>query len=92
MQLHPNEASEWSRNDIEKLLKKGVIGVGKKWKNDHNCPQRFCEEMNIGDIVLIRHNGPLALVQVTGNFFENPDEEEIDVWFYYCREIKILAT
>lgn len=91
MQLHPNEASEWSRNDIEKLLKKGVIGVGKKWKNDHNCPQRFCEEMNIGDIVLIRHNGPLALVQVTGNFFENPDEEEIDVWFYYCREIKILA-
>ena len=91
MQLHPNEASEWTRNDIVKLLKKGVIGVGKKWKNDHNCPHRFCEEMNIGDIVLVRHHGPLALVQVISNSFENPNEEEVDAWFYYCREIKILA-
>ena len=91
MQLHPNEASEWSRNDIINLLEEGVIGVGEKWRNDHNCPQRFCNEMSIGDIVLVRHNGPLALVQVTSNSFENPDGIEVDAWFYYCREIKILA-
>lgn len=91
MQLHPNEANEWSRKDILDLVNLNVIGVGKGWKGDRNCPEKFNEEMAIGDIVLIRHEGPLCLVQITSNSFENKNKSVVDAWFYYCREVKILA-
>lgn len=90
MQLHPNDKS-WTQKDILNLVEgQGVIGIGESWDGDHGRPLTFQNKFHKGDIVLIRHNGPLCLVQVVGDCFANPDQAEVDAWFYYCRDIKIL--
>lgn len=90
MQLHPNDKS-WTQKDILDLVEgQGVIGIGESWDGDHGRPWTFQNKFRKGDIVLVRHNGPLCLVQVVGDCFENPDQTEVDAWFYYCRDVKIL--
>lgn len=89
MQLHPNEADGWTREDVLNLVRQNIIGIGKE--SNRYCLLKFKDVMAIGDVVLIRHQGPLCLVQVTGNSFENTDKNKPDAYFYYCRKIKILA-
>ncbi|GAB4200974.1 MAG: hypothetical protein Fur0023_04860 [Bacteroidia bacterium] len=94
MQLHPNNSGKYGREKIEKILKKGVIGMG-----DKNGSQldEFKDEMQVGDIVLIRSRGPFALVKVTGEYKDNDIEEEDDdvedplFWFDIIREVEVLS-
>lgn len=89
MQLHPNNKDEVNRDEVIKILTdKKIIGLGARWENDRGQPQKFSEEINIGDIVLIRSDGPLALVKVTGKCNENDKD---DVWFELIRKIEVIS-
>ncbi len=91
MQLHPNDLSNYTREDILGLVKnEGVIGIGESWIGDHGQPSNFKNVLKEGDIVLIRHNGPLCLVRVIGSCFENPNQTQVKAWFYFCRRVVIL--
>jgi hypothetical protein len=68
MQLHPNNRNEVNRDEVVKILtEKKIIGLGAEWANDRGQPKKFSNEIQIGDIVLIRSDGPLALVKIIGN-------------------------
>lgn len=89
MQLHPNNKDEVNRNEVIKILTdKKIIGLGAQWENDRGQPQKFSDEINIGDIVLIRSDGPLALVKVTGKCIE---KDKDDVWFELIRKIEVIS-
>jgi 5-methylcytosine-specific restriction protein B len=89
MQLHPNNKDEVNRDEVIKILTdKKIIGLGAQWENDRGQPQKFSDEINIGDIVLIRSEGPLALVKVTGKCIENDKD---DVWFELIRKIEVIS-
>jgi MoxR-like ATPase len=78
-----------NRDEVVKILtEKKIIGLGSEWDNDRGQPQRFSNEIQIGDIVLIRSDGPLALVKVIGKCVENNKD---DVWFELIRSIEILS-
>lgn len=90
MQLHPDDRKEVNRDEVLKIITdKKIIGLGKEWDNDQGQPYKFSNEMKIGDIVLVRSDGPLALVKVTGVCNDNEDK---DVWFELKRNIKIIST
>lgn len=87
MRLHPGDR-DMTVEEIWSLIDKyKVIGMGKEWKNDRGQPDRFKNNMEVGDIVLIRHKGPLCLVEVTGKCFDNQDE---DIWFGIARKVRLL--
>lgn len=89
MQLHPDDSSEITRKDALNILEeKSIIGMGKSWENDRGQPNKFIHDMKIGDIVLIRSNGPLALVRITGECYDNINK---DVWFKLIRNIEIIS-
>ncbi len=89
MQLHPNNKDEVNRDEVIKILTdKKIIGLGAQWENDRGQPHKFSKEINIGDIVLIRSDGPLALVKVTGKCNENDKD---DVWFELIRKIEVIS-
>ena len=83
MQLHPGDREAVNRNEVKKILKeKGVIGLGDQWPNDGGQPQKFQKEIRIGDVVLIRSDGPLALVKIISDCYQNSDNS---VWFDLVR-------
>jgi 5-methylcytosine-specific restriction protein B len=94
IQLHPD--IKLSTETLISILKtKKVIGLGEDW-NDKNGkpvpdPTLFKNEMQTGDIVLVRNTiKPVALVQVEGNpFIEKTIKEDFD-WFKLRRKIKIV--
>jgi 5-methylcytosine-specific restriction protein B len=89
MQLHPNNKDEVKREDVYKILTdKKIIGLGAQWENDRGQPQKFSDEIKIGDIILIRSDGPLALVKVTGKCIKNDKD---DVWFELIRKIEVIS-
>ncbi len=89
MQLHPNNKDQVNRDEVIKILTdKKIIGLSAQWENDRGQPQKFSDEINIGDIVLIRSDGPLALVKVTGQCIENDKD---DVWFEMIRKIEVIS-
>lgn len=99
MQLHPNDRDSFTRDVIKQVLEeKKVIGLGEAWKdkngNPVDFPRQFSEDMQIGDIVLIRHTiHPIALVEVTTSAW-SAEDDEIDEnfdWFPLRRGIKILG-
>lgn len=92
MQLHPGDSS-WILEEIENiLLNFSVIGMGIEWDNDRGAPNRFRNEVQIGDIVVIRHQGaPRYLVEVTGECKTNEGNNKLDVWFELFRKVKILS-
>ena len=78
-----------NRNEVKKILKeKGVIGLGDQWPNDGGQPQKFQKEIRVGDVVLIRSDGPLALVKIISDCYQNSDNS---VWFDLVRKIEILS-
>lgn len=92
MQLHPGQ-SDWDIKEIDNiLLNYSVIGMGIEWNNDRGAPNRFRNEVQIGDIVVIRHQGaPRYLVEVTGECKTNEGNNQLDVWFELYRKVKILS-
>ena len=68
LQMHPNNKREFDAPIILKILEeKGVIGVGFEVIDDLQLVQ-FKEEMQPGDIVVVRSgHSPIALVQITGD-------------------------
>ncbi|MDR1436480.1 MAG: AAA family ATPase, partial [Candidatus Symbiothrix sp.] len=89
MQLHPNNHSMDKKEILRYVKELGVIGMGERWENDKGQPTLFRNDVNVGDIVLIRHQGPLCLVEVLGNCEEN--DNDIDVWFKIYRKVKFLS-
>lgn len=88
MQLHPNDKNSWSRERILHLVKNvGVIGLGGQSNVFRNTAKR-------GDIVLIHHDGPLCLVEITSECLENKGNNQLndkDAWFDYYRRVKLLS-
>ena len=92
MQLHPGNA-DWDLKEFDKLiLQHSVIGMGDEWENDGGAPRRFKEDMQVGDIVVLRHQGsPRYLVEVISPCIRNKDENKIDVWFEIYRKVRIIS-
>lgn len=89
MQIHPSDKEAVNRSEAKRiLLENGVIGLGNQWPNDRGQPQKFKTDVQIGDVVLIRSDGPLALVKVISECYENVDNS---VWFDLVRKIEILS-
>lgn len=89
MQLHPSDSQAVNRDEVKRiLLEKGIIGLGVQWENDKGQPQKFEKEVKVGDVVLIRSDGPLALVKVLSNCYNNQDNS---VWFDLVRKVEILS-
>jgi hypothetical protein len=89
MQLHPSDSGAVNRVEATRILQqKGVIGLGRQWINDKGQPQKFKNDIQVGDVVLIRSDGPLALVKVISDYYENLDNS---VWFDLARKVEILS-
>ena len=89
MQLHPSDSQAVNRDEVKRiLLEKGIIGLGVQWENDKGQPQKFEKEVKVGDVVLIRSDGPLALVKVLSDCYNNQDNS---VWFDIIRKVEILS-
>lgn len=99
MQLHPDNRDSFTPDVIKEILTKAkVIGLGEGWPNVNgnpvDSPRQFTEDMNIGDIVLVRHTmHPIALVEITTKAWyaeENEIDESFD-WFPLRRGVKVLG-
>ncbi len=91
MQLHPY-SDKWDREE-ELLENLSLIGLGVIENNyDNSQNKSFIKDMQIDDIVLIRHGATSkALVKVLGeveDIYKN-DYNRLD-WFRYRREVKVL--
>ncbi|MFZ2969453.1 MAG: AAA family ATPase [Sulfuricurvum sp.] len=97
MQLHPNDQG-WGREKELLSLKPSVIGLG-DWKAGKSQILSFNHEMQIDDIVLIKHGAqPIALVKVIGEVIDTNKvikrvENDFNplAWFCYRREVKVLG-
>ncbi len=88
MQLHPDD-SMWA-GERELLIEKGLIGLSDNINNDSTL-SLFCDEMQIGDLVLIRRGSlPIALVMVTSKAEFSKTRGKLD-WFDWRRKIKLLT-
>ena len=76
--------------DLTKINSKEEL---KKISKDQGQYLPFCNEMQIGDIVLvISHHYPVALCEVTGHYnYVKEQSEEIGVWFNHFRGIEVLS-
>ncbi|WP_052502559.1 hypothetical protein [Halarcobacter anaerophilus] len=87
MQLHPDDKN-WGR-EKELLEKKALIGLG-DWDGGQSQINQFKNEMQIGDIVLIKRGSiPIALAEVIGNVNVIEEDRGLD-WFKFRREVKVL--
>jgi len=87
-----------SEDTIKKILvKKEVIGLWSNWEDKNgnlvSDPDDFKNQMKIGDIVMVRNTiTPVALVQVTSDFYEEKNlNKELD-WFPIRRKINVLGN
>lgn len=96
MQLHPggkdkngNRIPALSKEEyLSFLVEYKVVGLGSVWDNDQGQPRDFQQKMQVGDIVLIRKDGPFALVKIVSDCFENTND---DLWFDLIRKIEVLS-
>ena len=85
MQLYPAELS-WNK-EVELLESKKLIGLG---VSDYS-EERFKNEMQIGDIVLIKRGAlALALVKVVGKLEDIGENSDDLAWFRWRRKVEIL--
>ena len=88
IQLHPNNIN-WNR-ERELLQTTSLIGLGALKEGDSQI-KRFKDEMNIGDIVLVRRGSiPIALVEVISDYKYKRSKRQALDWFEHRREIKVL--
>ena len=89
MQIHPSDL-EFGKDNVHEILEKQqVIGLGgiEDWPKGESYIRRFCDEMNVNDIVAIKNGGKLiALVQVIGGAYQVHDGD----WMVNRRPIRIL--
>ena len=73
------------------LIQTHYIGIGEEW-ND-TIEGQFKEALQIGDIVLIRSSGPLALCKVVGSleYIDEKDTNSDFDWFPNRRKIEVLG-
>jgi MoxR-like ATPase len=90
IQLHPNNASGFPPEKIKKILEQtNYIGMD-EWADGWVYLNQFRSVLKVGDIVLVRSKGPLALVEVCGEAEHTPNPNlELD-WFENRRSVKIL--
>ena len=89
IQLHPNNSSEFPREKVKKILEDThYIGMG-EWEEGKVYIDQF-RKMKVGDIVLVRSQGPLALVEVTGEPEKTPNPNFNFDWFENRRKVRIL--
>ena len=93
MQLHPGDAN-WDIEELNNiLLNCSVIGMGEEWDNDRGAPSRFKNNVQKGDLVIIRHQGaPRFRVKIVGDCISNSDSNAIDAWFEIYRKVEILSN
>lgn len=98
LQMDPKDHRKFSKDIILRVLKeKKVIGMGENWNNKHGekvqDPSLFKNNMHSNDVVLIRDGiNPIALVQVSGNWYiDKNNDDELD-WFTLRRPIEFLKT
>ena len=94
IQLDPGD-DKLSFKELKKIVEEfSVIGMGDQWKNDRGAPNRFENDINIGDICIIRHSGsPRYLVEIVDVCKRNEGDNRINnVWFKIYRKIKIIDS
>jgi len=90
IQLHLDKASEFPKEKVKKILEEThYTGMG-EWKEGWVYIDQFRNVMKVGDIVLVRSYGPLALVEVTGEPEITPTPNLDLDWFENRRQIRIL--
>ncbi len=90
IQLHPDNASEFPREKVRKILEETqYIGMG-EWEEGKVYIDQFTHVLKPGDIVLVRSKGPLALVEVIGEPEKTPDPNVDFDWFENRRKVRIL--
>ena len=90
IQLHPDKASEFPREKVKKILEDThYIGMG-EWAEGWVYIDQLRNVRNVGDIVLVRSKGPLALVEVIGEPEKATIPNEGFDWFENRRLVKIL--
>jgi predicted ATP-binding protein involved in virulence len=91
MQLHPDK-NDWGREKELLSVKNPLIGLG-DWEAGESQILSFNEEMEVGDIVLVRYGSqPIALVEVESDIFDKgQDNHDMLAWFRYQREVKVLG-
>jgi len=92
IQLFPgtgNKAKFPSEKIREILKQTHYIGIGEEW---HDTTEgQFKNALRIGDIVLVRSSGPLALCKVIGDWEHKDDIDPDFDWFPNRRKIEILG-
>lgn len=78
------------------LTTKQVIGMGISWDdkngNPVSDPERFKNEMKIGDVVMVRDGSePIALVKVIDDAYEERSVDKNFDWFPLRRKIEVLG-
>ena len=89
MQIHPNNKKDFSLEQFNNIVHQGLIGMGEAWENDLNQPKVFKQNLMIGDVVLLRHDGPKGLVKIVGECRNN---EDTNLWFNIVRNVETLST
>jgi MoxR-like ATPase len=90
IQLHPDNASEFPREKVRRILEEThYIGMG-EWEEGRVYIDQFTNVLRRGDIVLVRSKGPLALVEVTGELEKTPTPNVDFDWFENRRKVRIL--
>ena len=88
MQLHPDDRGSWDSKKMKKLLNDHkTIGCGDLPREKDK--ENTFRQLEIGDIVLVRHQNYHALVEVEGEFEHNEERNKFH-WFHYIRKVKIL--
>ncbi len=96
IQLHKDLKSRFSLAQFREILQeKKVIGLGHPWRNKRGefVPDsaRFQNEMEIGDIVMVRDGKtPIALVKVISDAYEEVKPDAKLDWFPVRRRIEVL--
>lgn len=91
IQMHPGNQKDFDRKRVARILTEtGYVGVG-EWDDGESKIRQFRDTVAVGDVVLVRSKGALALVQVVGGVeYEESPNPNLD-WFENRRPVKILG-
>lgn len=91
MQLHPNDPSYSPGFIADILTKTHTVGID-DWTEGNGIRTKnlFCNTIQIGDVILVRSHGPLALVEVLSDSYTGVPNPDLD-WYPIRRDVKILS-
>ena len=83
---------EWSDLKIEEYANLYAKNRGKNNSNWDKVILNFRDNIQIGDIVLVRNgDSPIALVEVSSDYYFEPKTNDL-LWFRHRRKIKLLQN